>query len=186
VQPQLAGLRGFLVLSGIVIGVASLAASWLAAGRALRPLATVARLMEEIGLTRDLGRCLPPAPARDEVGRPTAAFNTMLRQLQEAHQHLAEALDSQRRFIADSSHELRTPLATVRTNAGLLLQHADLAADDRLAAIRDIAMSEICQSRSCRLGVGAGLIVAHPRSWRFWIRCGSGFGGLCQRCWRWV
>jgi CheY-like chemotaxis protein len=42
----------------------------------------------------DLGRRLPPAPARDEVGRLTAAFNTMLRQLQEAHQHLAEALDS--------------------------------------------------------------------------------------------
>ncbi|HLZ30937.1 MAG TPA: HAMP domain-containing sensor histidine kinase [Chloroflexota bacterium] len=139
VQANLAGLRGFLVLSGVAILITALLASWLAAGRALTPLDTVARLMEEIGLTRDLGRRLPPTRTHDEVGRLTVAFNRMLQQLQETNQQLAGALESQRRFVADSSHELRTPLTTVRNNAGLLLHRSDLAEEDRQAALQDIA-----------------------------------------------
>jgi signal transduction histidine kinase len=158
VQAQLAGLRGFLVLSGLAILVAALVASWLAAGRALRPLDTVARLMEEIGLTRDLGRRLPPTRTRDEVGRLTGAFNSMLQRLQETQQQLADALESQRRFVADSSHELRTPLTSVRTNAGLLLHRSDLAEEDRQAALRDIA------SESERMGRLVGDLLTLARA----------------------
>ncbi len=124
---QLAGLRGFLILSGVVILAVALIASWLTAGRALQPLLIVARLMEEIGLTSDLSRRLPTSRTQDEVGRLGEAFNGMLQRLELSQRQLAAALDAQRRLVADSSHELRTPLTSVRANAGLLLQRTDLA-----------------------------------------------------------
>jgi signal transduction histidine kinase len=114
--------------------------------------------MEEIGLTRDLGRRLPPTRTRDEVGRLAAAFNSMLQRLQETQQQLADALESQRRFVADSSHELRTPLTSVRTNAGLLLHRSDLAEEDRQAALRDIA------SESERMGRLVGDLLTLARA----------------------
>jgi signal transduction histidine kinase len=133
------GLRGFLILSGVVILVVALFASWLAAGQALKPLDSVARLMEEIGFTHDLSRRLPRGATHDEVGRLSEAFNRMLQQLERTNQQLASALEAQRRLVADSSHQLRTPLTTVRANAGLLLQRDDLSVEDRGAALRDIA-----------------------------------------------
>jgi len=157
-QAGLPGLRGFLVLAFVVVLIAALVASWLAAGRALRPLVTVARLMEEIGLTRDLRRRLPVTKSQDEVGRLSEAFNGMLQRLEETQQQLTGALEAQRRFVADSSHELRTPLTTVRSNAGLLLQRTDLAEEDRQAALRDIA------SESERMGRLVGDLLTLARA----------------------
>lgn len=155
---QVAGMRGFLILSGIVILVVALFASWLAAGQALRPLDTVARLMEEIGFTHDLSRRLPTSATHDDVGRLTEAFNRMLQQLERTNQQLASALEAQRRLVADSSHELRTPLTTVRANAGLLLQRDDLTVEDREAALRDIA------SESERMGRLVGDLLTLARA----------------------
>jgi two-component system OmpR family sensor kinase len=154
----LPGLRGFLILSGVVVSLTALLASWLAAGRALRPLDTAARLMEEIGLTGDLSRRLPTSRTHDDVRRLSEAFNRMLQRLQDAHEQLAVALESQRRFVADSSHELRTPLTTVRTNAGLLLGRADLSDADRQAALADIA------SESERMGRLVGDLLTLARA----------------------
>src|SRR5689334_1105305 len=83
--PNPDGLRGFLILSGVVVSLAALLASWLAASRALRPLDTAARLMEEIGLTGDLSRRLPTSRTHDDVRRLSEAFNRMLQRLQDAH-----------------------------------------------------------------------------------------------------
>src|SRR5216684_7787455 len=112
-QSNLSGIVGFLVISGVPTLLAALAASWLVAGRALRPLKSVAVAAEDIGRTRDFGRRLPMPRSRDEVALLSTSFNRMLEQLQ-------DAFESQRRFIADASHELRTPLTTIQGNAGLL------------------------------------------------------------------
>ena len=131
-QSNLSGIVGFLVISGIPTLLAALAASWLVAGRALRPLKSVAVAAEDIGRTRDFGRRLPAPRSRDEVAVLSASFNGMLSRLQEAY-------ESQRRFVADASHELRTPLATIQGNAGLLAHGPPIAEPVRLAAATDIA-----------------------------------------------
>src|SRR5216684_4820453 len=131
-QSNLSGIVGFLIISSVPTLLAALAASWLVAGRALRPLKVVAGAAEDIGRTRDFGRRLPVPASRDEVAVLSASFNGMLSRLQEAY-------ESQRRFVADASHELRTPLATIQGNAGLLAHGPPIAEPVRLAAATDIA-----------------------------------------------
>lgn len=138
-QSNLAGLVAFLFISAIPALLAALLASWLVAGRALRPLRTVARTADDIGSTRDFGRRLPEGRSHDEVAVLSASFNRMLGQLQ-------DAFESQRRFVADASHELRTPLTTIQANAGLLAR-GSLAEDVQRAATADIALESTRMAR---------------------------------------
>src|SRR5712691_6582859 len=135
---QLAGLRTFLVIAAIVTLIAVAIVSWLVAGRAVRPLVTLAATTEAIGTTGDLSKRLALSRSRDEVGRLTTSFNAMVERLQSSQADLAAALAAQQRFVADASHELRTPLSTIRTNAEFLRERRDATADDRDAAITDI------------------------------------------------
>jgi two-component system OmpR family sensor kinase len=132
VQSSLSGVLGFLIISGVPTLLAALAASWLVAGRALKPLKEVAGAADEIGRARDFSRRLPNRRSRDEVALLSRSFNRMLDQLQ-------DSFDSQRRFVADASHELRTPLTTIQGNAGLLSRGPALSEDVRRAAADDIA-----------------------------------------------
>jgi two-component system OmpR family sensor kinase len=129
-QSNLSGIVVFLIVSAVPALAAALLASWLVAGRALRPLQSVTATAEDIGRTRDFGRRLTAPPSRDEVARLAASFNGMLNRLQ-------DAFESQRRFVADASHELRTPLTTIQTNAGLLASRT-VSDDVRVAAVSDI------------------------------------------------
>jgi len=138
IEDSLNTLRGYLVLAALFSLVGALAASWLVAGRALRPVDAMADTAEEIGRTRDLSRRLPELDNRDEVSRLTSSFNAMLAELQDAYQRLEATLATQQRFVADASHELRTPLTTIRSNVGLLLGGKQIAAADRTDALRDI------------------------------------------------
>lgn len=132
VQSNLSGVLGFLIISGVPTLIAALAASWLVAGRALKPLKDVAGSADDIGRTRDFGRRLPQRRSRDEVALLSLSFNQMLEQLQ-------EAFESQRRFVADASHELRTPLTTIQGNAGLLARGPAVSDEVQRAAAVDIA-----------------------------------------------
>jgi signal transduction histidine kinase len=132
VQSNLSGVLGFLIISGVPTLIAALAASWLVAGRALKPLKNVAGTADEIGRARDFGRRLPGRRSRDEVALLSTSFNRMLEQLQ-------DSFESQRRFVADASHELRTPLTTIQGNAGLLARGPAVSDDVRRAAAADIA-----------------------------------------------
>jgi signal transduction histidine kinase len=131
-KSNLSGVVGFLIISGVPTLIAALAASWLVAGRALKPLKDVAGAADEIGRSRDFGRRLPKRKSRDEVALLSTSFNRMLEQLQ-------DSFESQRRFVADASHELRTPLTTIQGNAGLLAHGPPIAEPARRAAAADIA-----------------------------------------------
>ena len=132
VQSNLSGVLGFLIISGVPTLIAALAASWLVARRALKPLKDVAGTADEIGRARDFGRRLPGRRTRDEVALLSTSFNRMLEQLQ-------DSFESQRRFVADASHELRTPLTTIQGNAGLLARGPAVSDEVRRAAAADIA-----------------------------------------------
>ncbi len=136
---ELAGLRAVVWIAVILTLVAAWVVSWIVAGRALRPLRLLAETTDEIGSTGALDRRLPTARRHDEVGRLTTSFNAMLDRLSAAQAKLAEALDQQRRFVADASHELRTPLTSIRANAGFLQSRPDAAEGDRMSAVGDIA-----------------------------------------------
>jgi signal transduction histidine kinase len=146
-QSNLSGIVGFLIISGVPTLLAALAASWLVAGRALRPLKVVAGAAGEIGRTRDFGRRLPAPKSRDEVALLASSFNRMLDELQDAYRGLSTALEAQRRFVADASHELRTPLTTIQGNAGLLAHGPPIAEAVQRAAATDIAEESERMSR---------------------------------------
>jgi two-component system, OmpR family, sensor kinase len=131
-QSNLSGVLGFLIISGVPTLIAALAASWLVAGRALKPLKDVAGTADEIGRARDFGRRLPGRRSRDEVALLSTSFNRMLEQLQ-------DSFESQRRFVADASHELRTPLTTIQGNAGLLARGPAVSDEVRRAAAADVS-----------------------------------------------
>lgn len=139
-QSNLSGVVAFLIISGGLALLAATLATWLVAGRALRPLKVVAVEAEEIGRTRDFGRRLPIAASKDEVAVLARSFNGMLSRLQ-------DAFESQRRFVADASHELRTPLTTIQGNAGLLSRGPAIGEDVRHAAATDIAQESARMSR---------------------------------------
>ena len=132
VQSNVSGIVVFLIISAIPALIAALIASWLVAGRALRPLKEVAVAAEDIGRRRDFSERLPTPRSRDEVATLAASFNGMLSRLQ-------DAFESQRRFVADASHELRTPLTTIQGNAGLLARGPSVTEAVRQAAANDIA-----------------------------------------------
>jgi two-component system OmpR family sensor kinase len=138
-KSNLSGIVGFLIISGVPTLLAALAASWLVAGRALKPLKDVAGAADGIGTARDFGRRLPDRRSRDEVAVLAKSFNRMLDELQDAYRAVSAALDAQRRFVADASHELHTPLTTIQGNAGLLVHGPPVAAEVRRAAAADIA-----------------------------------------------
>jgi heavy metal sensor kinase len=76
------------------------------ANRALRPVDTITRTVQDINAT-DLARRIHYAGPTDELGRLIQTLNSMLARLQ-------FAFDVERRFTADASHELRTPLTAIK------------------------------------------------------------------------
>ncbi|HZQ46470.1 MAG TPA: ATP-binding protein, partial [Verrucomicrobiae bacterium] len=74
--------------------------------RALAPVVKIAGSAEQITL-HNLKDRLPVAQTGDELERLSVSLNHMIARLEDALQH-------NRRFIADASHELRTPLTIMR------------------------------------------------------------------------
>ena len=74
--------------------------------RALAPVGKIAGSAEQITL-HNLKDRLPIARTGDELERLSVSLNHMIARLEDALQH-------NRRFIADASHELRTPLTIMR------------------------------------------------------------------------
>src|SRR5579883_821897 len=85
-----------------------------AAGRALRPLAEVARAAETIAGGRLDTRLL--AAGDRELSTLAASFNRMADALQ-------ERIEREARFTSDVSHELRSPLTTLASSLGVLESH---------------------------------------------------------------
>ena len=93
------------------------AAGYVLAGRALRPLhrvTTTARRLSGETLDQRISYTGP----EDEVAELADTFDAML-------DRIAAAFDTQKRFVANASHELRTPLAVMRTEVEVTLGDAE-------------------------------------------------------------
>ena len=100
--------RTFLILfvvSAALLVFGGALTYWLA-GRALRPVRTIAGLARSIS-EHDLHRRVDVKVPPDELGELVDTFNTMLARLE-------AGFISMGRFTADASHELRAPLALIR------------------------------------------------------------------------
>jgi two-component system, OmpR family, sensor histidine kinase MprB len=128
----LGGMANEITWTSLVVLLAAAAAGWLLARRITARLARLAQQAEHIDVD-DIGGGFQPLPVdgRDEVGRLSTSFNTML-------DRLAAARDAQERLVQDAAHELRTPLTSLRTNASVLTRYSELSTDARVRLIADV------------------------------------------------
>lgn len=109
-----ADLLQLLLLGGpIALLLASLAA-YGAAAAALRPVEAMRSRAAKISTAAPEER-LPVPLSGDEIARLGTTLNAML-------ERLGEAMQRERRFVADASHELRTPLAILKVELELALE----------------------------------------------------------------
>jgi signal transduction histidine kinase len=95
-------LRELLIQSGIALGIVSVAVvalGWLAAGRILRPLATITATARRISATSLHERLSLPGPD-DELKDLGDTLDDLLDRLE-------ASFEAQRHFVANASHELR-------------------------------------------------------------------------------
>jgi signal transduction histidine kinase len=118
-QQSLNMLRLILLAGGSLAMMATFAMGWVLAGTALRPIHSITQTARAIGAEHNFGRRVDHEGPSDEVGQLAVTFNDILAELEAAYRQLEDAVESQRRFVADASHELRTPLTTVRGNVEL-------------------------------------------------------------------
>ena len=126
------GLGFVLSVVGLVVLAVSVGLLWLVTGRALKPVTDLTRAAEGLGAGGSLGRRLPLPPTNDEIRRLSVTFNASLDRLEGAYRALSDALERQRRFVADASHELRTPLTVILSNAENMRDVPDLPAGERI------------------------------------------------------
>jgi two-component system sensor histidine kinase MprB len=114
-------------LGGIAVAAA---AARLLSTATLAPVRRLTEAAERIAKTGDPSERVP-AGGTAEMALLGASFNTMLAALE-------EALETQRRFVADASHELRTPLTSLQTNIDVLRGSVELDPEQRLRLLNDL------------------------------------------------
>ena len=111
----------YVVALGAMMMV-SVAAGWLLAGRALRPLRDITATARRVS-GENLGERISLEGPADELKELADTFDGMLVRLD-------SAFASQRHFVANASHELRTPLAIMRTEIDVSLADPDATVGD--------------------------------------------------------
>ena len=114
----------------LAVLVVAAGAGWLVAGRITRRLERLTRTAEQVSGRGDVAEEVP-VEGRDEVGRLSASFNTMLGRL-------VASREAQDRLVQDAAHELRTPLTSLRTNASVLRRFAELSPEARERLLSDV------------------------------------------------
>lgn len=96
--------------------------TWVIAGRALKPVKTLAGAIDTID-ANNLSCRIENIQTHDEIRQLADSFNHMLDKLE-------QAFEQQRTFSANAAHELKTPLAAIRTNLEVLEMDESPTAED--------------------------------------------------------
>lgn len=115
IDRNLRALAETMALAGGALIVLSVLGGWLLVGRALAPVARLAREADAIG-SSELDRRLEGVEGDDELGTLARTLNRMLARVE-------ASVRRQRAFVVGASHDLRTPLAALRTELELALLH---------------------------------------------------------------
>jgi signal transduction histidine kinase len=144
--------RDYLLHTGLVyfaiIVVIGASGGYLLAKQALRPIAKVTQLAQQLS-TETLDQRIHLGGPDDELRELADTFDAMLGRLD-------AAFDSQRLFVANASHELRTPLTVIRTELDVTLSDPK-ASKEELRRMGEDALS--ATERAQRL-VGSLLVLA--------------------------
>jgi signal transduction histidine kinase len=119
-----------LILSGSALAVmlaVSIALGWLMAGRVLRPLRTMTATTRQIS-EANLHQRLAVTGPDDELKDLADTIDGLLGRLDAAFDTQKDALDAQRRFVANASHELRGPLTLERAAIEVALADPEASA----------------------------------------------------------
>ncbi len=121
-----------LILLLVCVGGIGLAAGggMLVSHTTLVPVRRVTGAAEHVANTLDTSERVPEK-GKDELGRLAVSFNAMLAALE-------EAIETQKRFVADASHELLTPVTSLQTNLEVLAKAPRLPAKKRRDLIGDV------------------------------------------------
>ncbi|RAD07325.1 two-component sensor histidine kinase, partial [Burkholderia multivorans] len=118
-----------------------------------RPLRDIEKTASRIA-GGDLSQRVPTFPRNTELGRLSAALNTMLGRIEDSFDGQTRSEKRIRQFVSDASHELRTPLVTIRGYAELYRQGAITKPEDMGQAM------ERMESEAQRKGVLVEELVA--------------------------
>ncbi len=128
----------FLIPAAVLLAIGG---SWLLVRSSLKPVKQITAAAQQIG-GQSIDQRLP-VERPDEIGELAMTFNDLLGRLEVAIEERDQALEQQRRFLADAGHELRTPLTTIRGYARMLndwaLDDPTLARESSAAIDRDAA-----------------------------------------------
>jgi two-component system sensor histidine kinase MprB len=123
-------VRNRSILLGLVIIALAAGAGVLIARRTTQSVTRLSAAADTIAASGRLDIEVPPG-GRDEIGRLSRAFASMLAAL-------TRSRDQQQRLVQDAGHELRTPLTSLRANIDTLRRHPDLAAAPRGRVLADL------------------------------------------------
>ena len=135
-------LEELLVDSGIALGIVSVAAfalAWLAAGRILRPLATITATAQRVSAASLHERLRLPGPD-DELKQLGDTLDGLFDRLE-------ASFEAQRHFVANASHELRTPISRERAILQVALDDPDTPAGEWRRTSREVLASNAEQER---------------------------------------
>lgn len=107
-------LRNVLLIAYFIILIGLYFVSRFLAGRSIRPIQRISRMITKITKNNLKERVSLPQN-QDEIHELSSNFNALLERIQ-------NAIEREKQFTSDASHELRTPLSTLRGTLEVLIR----------------------------------------------------------------